>query len=46
MLTPNGNANRRCERVWLNGDEIGVRFLKDRPGQPPPRRAFAEPARG
>jgi len=45
ILTPNGNAHRRCERVWLNGDEIGVSFLKDKPGQPP-RRALAEPARG
>ena len=45
MLTPNGTAHRRCERVWLNGEEIGVRFLKDKPGQPP-RRAVEEPARG
>ena len=45
MLTPNGNAHRRCERVWLNGDEIGVRFLTDKPGQPP-RRELEEPARG
>ena len=29
VLTANGNAHRRCERIWLNGDEIGVRFLKD-----------------
>ena len=35
VLTPSGNAHRRCERIWLNGDEIGVRFLKDMPGQPP-----------
>ena len=35
VLTPSGNAHRRCERVWLNGDEIGVRFLKDVPGRPP-----------
>jgi hypothetical protein len=45
MLTPNGNAHRRCERVWINGDEIGVRFLKDATGQPP-RRTVEEPARG
>jgi hypothetical protein len=32
VLTPSGNAHRRCSRVWLNGDEIGVRFLKDAPG--------------
>ena len=45
MLTPNGNAHRRCERVWLSGDEIGVRFLKDKPGQLP-QSACEEPARG
>jgi hypothetical protein len=47
VLTASGNAHRRCERVWLNGDEIGVRFLKDSPGRPsrPPRRARDEPER-
>jgi hypothetical protein len=47
VLTASGNAHRRCERIWLNGDEIGVRFLKDSPGQPPrsPRRAWDEPER-
>jgi hypothetical protein len=37
MLSPTGNAFRRCERIWLDGDQIGVRFLKDLPadGQPP-----------
>jgi hypothetical protein len=28
-LTPTGSALRRCERVWLEGDEAGVRFIKD-----------------
>jgi hypothetical protein len=28
ILTPNGAAFRRCERIRVNGDEIGVRFLK------------------
>jgi PilZ domain len=37
VLTPTGNAHRRCERIWLNGDEIGVRFLKDQPTRPPRR---------
>jgi hypothetical protein len=37
VLTPSGTAHRRCERIWLNGDEIGVRFLKDVPGRPPQR---------
>jgi hypothetical protein len=27
-LSPTGPAHRRCQRVWLNGDEAGVRFLK------------------
>jgi hypothetical protein len=42
VLTPSGNAHRRCQRIWLNGDEIGVRFLKDMPGRP---RRFAPEAR-
>jgi hypothetical protein len=28
-LTPTGSAVRRCERIWLNGDEAGVRFVKE-----------------
>ena len=43
MLTPTGNAHRRCERIWLNGDEIGVRFLKDQPTSRPPRREWKDP---
>ena len=35
MLSPTGNAFRRCEVIWLNGDEIGVRFLKDTSAKPP-----------
>ena len=27
-LSPTGNAHRRCQRIWLSGDEAGVRFLK------------------
>src|SRR5215831_16965307 len=34
VLTESGSAHRRCERIWLNGDEIGVRFLKDMSGRP------------
>jgi hypothetical protein len=38
MLSAYGNAHRRCELVWVNGDEIGVNFLqklgsKKRPAQ-------------
>jgi hypothetical protein len=37
VLSATGNAHRRCERVWLQGDEIGVRFLRDQ-ATPPSRR--------
>ncbi len=42
VLSATGTAHRRCQRVWLNGDEIGVRFLRDQPTRAPPRRAWAE----
>ena|SRR5215472_8444430 len=47
MLSPTGNAFRRCERVWLNGDEVGVRFLKElsADGRPPAAPARAKAAR-
>jgi len=28
ILTPNGAAFRRCELIRVNGDQIGIRFLK------------------
>jgi hypothetical protein len=28
LLSPTGGARRRCELIRVNGDEIGVRFLK------------------
>ncbi|HLH87741.1 MAG TPA: PilZ domain-containing protein [Xanthobacteraceae bacterium] len=37
VLSPTGNAHRRCQRVWINGDEIGVTFLRDQPSGPPRR---------
>jgi hypothetical protein len=39
LLAPNGVAYRRCELVRVNGEEIGVRFLKKGgiPGKPPQR---------
>jgi hypothetical protein len=47
VLTPGGTAHRRCERIWVNGHEIGVRFLKDAPGRLPRRlQDTPEPARG
>lgn len=27
ILSNNGRPHRRCQKVWLSGDEIGVRFL-------------------
>jgi len=38
VLSTTGSAHRRCERVWLNGEEIGVRFLRDQPTQQPRRK--------
>ena len=50
VLTATGNAHRRCERIWLNGDDLGVRFLKDVPDRPQrraPQAAASKPeARG
>lgn len=28
VLSPTGLAYRRCVLVWLNGEEIGVKFLR------------------
>jgi hypothetical protein len=44
VLSPSGNAHRRCERIWLQGDEIGVRFLRDRATQAPRRRRASDRA--
>jgi hypothetical protein len=30
VLSRTGNAHRRCERIWIRGDQIGVRFLSER----------------
>jgi hypothetical protein len=37
VLSTTGSAHRRCERVWLDGDKIGVRFLRDQPTHQPRR---------
>ncbi len=37
VLSPTGRAFRRCERIWINGSEFGVRFLKDRLDEVRPR---------
>src|SRR5262249_10290274 len=44
-LTPAGPAPRRCQRIWISGDELGVRFLKDSPGKLPRRLQYADPLR-
>ena len=38
LLTPTGTTFRRCELVRVNGDEIGVRFLKKPPSGSKARR--------
>jgi hypothetical protein len=30
LLSSTGLAYRRCELSWVNGEQIGVTFLKDR----------------
>jgi PilZ domain len=46
VLTPTGSAHRRCQRIWINGDEVGVRFLKEAPSQLPQRRQRAHAPAG
>jgi PilZ domain len=43
-LTPNGAVFRRCELVRVNGDEIGVRFLKKSEARKSARRSASVPA--
>jgi len=38
VLSTTGNAHRRCKRIWLQGDEIGVKFLRDQPTRVSPRK--------
>src|SRR5258708_38259058 len=42
MLSTVGNAHRKCELVYVKGDETGLRFLPKAAGQPRPRPRFAE----
>jgi hypothetical protein len=44
MLTPTGAAFRRCELIRLNGDEIGIRFLKRSEVRSKPKRRLASPS--
>jgi hypothetical protein len=41
LLSSTGLAYRRCELAWVNGDQIGVNFLK--PGRKRKRRALPKP---
>lgn len=38
VLSTWGTAHRRCELAWLNGDQIGVQFLKAAQAKPRRRR--------
>ena len=38
VLSSTGLAYRRCQMVWLNGDKIGVTFLKQTVAKKPTHR--------
>ncbi len=40
-LSRTGESHRRCEKIWLTGDMLGVRFLAPKPI--PPRRWSGRP---
>src|SRR3979490_956918 len=42
MLSTVGNAHRKCELVYVKGDEIGVRFLQNAEGKRSPGPMFRE----
>jgi hypothetical protein len=44
VLTSNGAVFRRCEIIRVNGDEIGVRFLKKTEARKSARRSASVPA--
>jgi PilZ domain len=44
ILTSNAAVFRRCELIRVNGDEIGVRFLKKSEAGKPKRRSASVPA--
>jgi hypothetical protein len=37
LLSSTGLAFRRCELAWLNGDQIGIKFLKNEPSKASPK---------
>jgi hypothetical protein len=34
VLSSMGMAYRRCKLAWVNGDQIGVTFVRRKPGKP------------
>lgn len=42
LLSSTGLAYRRCELAWVNGDQIGVNFLRQGDKKKAARRAAAE----
>jgi hypothetical protein len=42
MLSTVGNAHRKCELVYVKGDEIGVRFLQKSEGKRRSRPSITE----
>jgi hypothetical protein len=42
LLSSTGLAYRRCELSWVNGDQIGVSFIKQGKGKKSARQATAE----
>jgi hypothetical protein len=42
LLSSSGLAYRRCALAWVNGDQIGVRFIKKVEGRKAPRGKQAE----
>lgn len=39
LLSSTGLAYRRCELSWVNGEQIGVNFLKPETKKKPPRKS-------
>lgn len=43
LLSSTGLAYRRCELAWVNGDQVGVNFLKHENKKKSARRAASQP---
>ena len=44
LLSSTGLAYRRCELAWVNGDQIGVNFIKPADKKKPAKRGAAQTA--